>query len=46
MEKLDKYLEKLKMEYEDIEVMEKKEIKEITKDYDDEVIKMISVLEK
>ena len=34
MEKLDQYLEKLKMEYEDIEVMDKREIKEITKDYD------------
>ena len=27
MEKLDKYLEKLKMEYKDIEVMDKREIK-------------------
>ena len=35
MEELDQYLEKLKMEYKDIEVMDKREIKEITKDYDD-----------
>ena len=34
MEKLDKYLEKLKMEYKDIEVKDKREIKEITNDYD------------
>ena len=35
VEELDQYLEKLKMEYKDIEVMDKREIKEITKDYDD-----------
>ena len=34
MEKLDQYLEKLKMEYKDIEVMDKREMKEITKVYD------------
>ena len=34
MEKLDQYFEKLKMEYKDIKVMDKREIKELTKDYD------------
>ena len=33
--KLVSYLEKLEMEYKDIEVMNKSEIKELTKDYDD-----------
>ena len=33
--KLVPYLEKLEMEYKDIEVMNKSEIKELTKDYDD-----------
>ena len=36
MEKLDQYLEKLKMEYKDIEIMNKIEIKKRIKDYDDE----------
>ena len=33
--KLVPYLEKLEMEYKDIEVMNKSEIKELTNDYDD-----------
>ena len=34
MKKLDKYLDKLEMKYEDIEVKDKKEIKEKVKEYD------------